>query len=221
MSHTLEQVVIEPTSTAQYAVIWLHGLGADGHDFAPIVPQLQLAQDNIRFIFPHAPVIPVTINFGMSMRAWFDIVELDRRKGIDMDGASESSAAVQAIIAEQEKQGIASENIILGGFSQGGAVALYTGLTYPKKLAGIFGLSTFLPHPEAYEVIPHDANQQTPILMCHGAQDPLIPLSYATSSVTDLKNMGYDVEWHEYPMEHAVCPQEIVDISQFLQRVIA
>ncbi len=220
MTDLLDNITIEPNAKAQASVIWLHGLGADGNDFVPIVSQLGLPFDHVRFIFPHAPIIPVTMNFNMPMPAWFNLTELNRKGGIDIKGVKKSALAVQHIIEQQAQQGIPSERIVIAGFSQGGAISLYAGLQYPTKLAGIMALSTYIPHQDYYVITPHEANKTTPILFCHGRHDSLIPMHFAEESVADLRDAGHDVEWHQYPMEHSVCADEIQDISLWLQKVL-
>jgi phospholipase/carboxylesterase len=221
MSEPLRHVTVESRLPAKACIIWLHGLGADGHDFAPIVPQLTLGREDVRFIFPHAPLRPITLNLGMMMPAWFDMSDVSRHRGIDMEGVEQSALAVQYLIEQQNAQGIASDKIVVMGFSQGGGIALYVGLSYAQKLAGIGALSTFLPHPESYALQPHTANQETPILFCHGTGDLVISLKDAKASVADLTRLGYQVEWHEYPMAHSVCGEELQDISRWLRTVLA
>ncbi len=202
-----------------YSVIWLHGLGADGYDFEPLVPELNLpAEKPVRFIFPHAPQQPVTINGGMVMRAWYDITGTEMILQEDDAGIRRSAEAIRDMIQKENARGIATGNIILAGFSQGGAIALHTGLRYPESLAGILALSTYLPLSAQLEPEAHAANQSTPIFMAHGLYDPVIPLILAESSRTKLQQAGYSVEWHSYPMPHAVSPQEIRDISHWFRQ---
>ena len=215
----LDAVVMESKAAKpEYAIIWMHGLGADGNDFAPIVPELGI-QAPLRFIFPHAPMMPVTINNGYVMRAWYDIRDADLANREDVGGLKQSAAQVTDWIDHQVAEGIPPENIILAGFSQGGAVALHAGLAYPKPLAGIMALSTYLMCAEelADEAIVR-ANQQTSIFMGHGIQDPVVPMSRGQWSCDTLKQHGYSVEWHEYMMPHAVVPDEIADIAAWLKR---
>ncbi len=201
------------------SVIWLHGLGADGYDFEALVPELNLpAEKPVRFIFPHAPRQPVTINGGMVMRAWYDITGTEMIRQEDDAGIRRSAASIHHLIHQENARGIAAGNIILAGFSQGGAIALHTGLRYPESLAGILALSTYLPLSAQLEPEAHAANQSTPIFMAHGLYDPVIPLILAESSRTKLQQAGYNVEWHSYPMPHAVSPQEIHDISRWLRQ---
>lgn len=190
-----------------HSIIWLHGLGADGHDFEPIVGELKL-QQSIRFIFPHAPEMPVTINNGMRMPAWYDIsaAQIDAQQ--DEAGIRKSQQAVLALIEREIQRGVKSDNIILAGFSQGGAVALHTGLRYEKPLAGILGLSTYLPLVETVENEIHAENRKTPIMLAHGAHDPIIPLDLAEKTNACLNNLDYTSELHSYVMEHSVCPEE-------------
>ncbi|MEM7195700.1 MAG: dienelactone hydrolase family protein [Pseudomonadota bacterium] len=212
------QTGIDPIAT----VIWLHGLGADGHDFEPIVPQLRLPEHlPVRFIFPHAPVRPITINGGMSMRGWYDIKSLAFDERADREGLDESARIVGELIAQEVRRGIQENKIVLMGFSQGGAVSLHAGLRYPEQLAGIGALSTYLPFPDELSTKVHKNNAETPILMAHGTQDPVIPISLAKASLNALEMANYSVEWHEYTMPHSVHPDEIEHISLFLQSVLA
>jgi phospholipase/carboxylesterase len=215
----LDAVEIEPRGAAEAAVIWLHGLGADGHDFEPLVPELGLpASPRVRFVFPHAPVQPVTINGGYEMRAWYDIYN-DRRQ--DEAGIRASQARVEALIARERQRGVACHRIVLAGFSQGGAIALQTGLRHAERLAGILGLSTYLPLVETVAAEADRANRAVPIMLMHGTQDPLIPFERASFSRRALEELGYPVEWRQYPMPHSVCAEEIVDIGAWLKRVLA
>ncbi len=201
------------------SVIWLHGLGADGNDFVPVVKELQLpASLPVRFIFPHAPEQPVTINNGMVMRAWYDVAHdgLDRRP--DDAGVIKSVAAVNDLIAREIARGIPSRRIVVAGFSQGGAVALCAGTRYPQRLGGILALSTYLPMPEQLASVASEANRNLPIFMAHGQQDNVIPLRMAEVSRTHLENLGYPVQWHVYPMAHSLCMEEVGALSQWLQQ---
>lgn len=217
----LETVEIGAESDATHAVIWLHGLGADGNDFVPIVPELRLpAGRKIRFVFPHARMRPVTINMGMTMRAWYDIKSLDRDQE-DETGIRESQAEVEALIRRENERGVPSENIILAGFSQGGAITIQTGLRYPEKLAGLLCLSTYAPLSGMLANEALEANQQTPIFLAHGSHDAVLPLELGSSAKAQLEAMGYSVEWHEYMMEHQVCLEEINDISRWIQSVFS
>jgi phospholipase/carboxylesterase len=213
----LETVEIEPAASANAAVIWLHGLGADAHDFEPIVPAIRLPPAAaVRFVFPNAPRRAVTINAGFVMRAWFDIVGLEPGSPQDEAGIREAQAALEGLVAREIGRGIASERIVLAGFSQGGAVALHTGLRYPERLAGVLALSTFLPLADTLEAERHEANRELPLFLAHGTYDPVIGIEFAKSSRAQLEALGYPVEWHEYPMEHAVCPPEIDDLAGWL-----
>src|SRR5258706_14471664 len=198
------------------AVIWLHGLGADGHDFEPIVPELRLPPAlQLRFVFPHAPVRPVTLNRGLRMRAWYDILQLGGGAE-DEAGIGESASAVERLIDQQIQQGISTARIVLAGFSQGGAIALHLALRYPAPLAGVLALSTYLPLPGKLKEEMSEANRKRPIFMAHGLHDEIIPLRRAEQSRKALADAGYDVEWRTYPMPHSVCAEEIADIASFL-----
>jgi phospholipase/carboxylesterase len=203
-------------------VIWLHGLGADGHDFEPIVPELRLDPGlNIRFIFPHAPMIPVTINQGFVMRAWYDIRSADIASEPDEEGVHASAERVSELIDEQINVGIASERIVLAGFSQGGAIVLQAGLRYYKQLAGIMALSTYLPLAESLDNEKSDANADIPIFFAHGSTDPVIAIDHAYRSRGLLEKQGYQVEWHEYKdMPHSVSEQEIFHMAEWLEKIL-
>lgn len=217
----LETIVTETYAPITASVIWLHGLGADGHDFAGITAQLQLpAQCGIRFIFPHAPVRSVTLNGGMPMRAWYDIYSLDSLHREDRAGIQASEQAVTQLIQQQQAAGIAASRIILAGFSQGGAMALYTGLRYPNRLGGILGLSTYLPLLPDFPNSAATANQQTPIFLAHGQYDDILPVTLGEKTRDYLQQAGYPVAWHTYPMAHQVCLPEIADISQLISMVL-
>lgn len=204
------------------AVIWLHGLGADGHDFEPIVPQLNWpAAPDLRFVFPHAPVRPVTINGGMPMRAWYDIVNIDSRPPSDQAGIESSAAGVVRLIEREGERGIPPERILLAGFSQGGAIALHAGLRHPHTLAGIMGLSTYLLMADRLESERSAANLETPLFLAHGTMDPVVPFMAGERSREHLATMGYAIEWHSYTMPHAVCPQEIDDIRHWFSERFA
>jgi phospholipase/carboxylesterase len=213
----LPAVIMEPRGEAKASVIWLHGLGADGHDFAPIVPELGVDDLAVRFIFPHAPQQPVSINNGYVMRAWYDIISADFSQRQDESGVRASERLLRALIEQELAQGISSERIVLAGFSQGGAIVLHTGLRYPKPLAGIMALSTYLPLAEQVAGEVHAANADTPVFLAHGEYDPLIPLALADNTRQQLQDMGHAVEWHHYPMEHTVCDAEIQAISAWLR----
>ena len=202
------------------SIIWLHGLGADGHDFEPIVGQLRLPDSlALRFVFPHAPVRPVTINGGMAMRAWYDILSFDSEGRADRDGLLQSSALLEALVSREIDRGIPSQKIVIAGFSQGGAVAIHTALQSQHNIAGLMALSTYMALPDDVENAV--ARKDLPIFMAHGNFDPVLRLEWGRSSADKLIASGYDVEWHSYPMAHAVCPQEIADISAWLSRVYA
>jgi len=211
----MEAVEINTGPNPQAAVIWLHGLGADGHDFEPIVPELGLTKP-VRFVFPHAPVRPVTINQGMRMRAWYDIFQFGGGPE-DEAGLRASQKLVDALIREQP---VGPEKIVLAGFSQGGAVALQTALRYPQRLAGVLALSCYLPLNTSVEAERSQANRDVPIFMAHGHYDDIIPLRRAEQSKQLLEKLGYKVEWKTYPMPHSVCPEEISDLSEFLLRIL-
>lgn len=216
----LPHVEITPDSPVSHSVIWLHGLGADGHDFEAIVPELDLAPDHgIRFIFPHAPQMPVTINNGYVMRAWYDIVSPDLRQAEDEQGIRHSAQQLEALIKYEMDRGVKSNNIVLAGFSQGGVIALHTGLRYSRKLAGIMALSTYIALPDTLANERHDANTNIPVFMAHGREDPVIPAQQGIDSRDVLLAEGHAVEWHDYPMQHAVCGEEIAHISAWLHRV--
>jgi phospholipase/carboxylesterase len=195
------------------SVIWLHGLGADGHDFEPIVPELSLAA-NLRFVFPHAAVQPVTINGGMAMRSWYDIRSFDADGRADRDGLLKSSALLEGLIEREIERGIPASKIVIAGFSQGGAVAINTALQTGQAIAGLMALSTYLPLPE--DAASAVCRKDLPIFMAHGQFDPVLRLEWGRASADKLIELGYSVDWHEYPMAHAVCPQEIADISRWL-----
>lgn len=204
-----------------HCVIWLHGLGADGHDFAPIVPELQLpAKLAVRFVFPHATIQPVTINGGMAMRSWYDILTPNLVKREDEAGIRISEQAIQALIARENARGIPSSRIVLAGFSQGCAMTLHTGIRLKEKLAGLMGLSGYLPLIDMAAHEREPANAATPIFLAHGTHDPVVTLERAEASRAKLIDLGYQVQWHTYPMPHSVCAQEIDDISSFLQSVL-
>lgn len=217
----LETVDINPKGDHRASVIWLHGLGADGNDFVPVVPELQLPDElGVRFVFPHAPVRPVTINAGMPTRAWYDITGLEDGAE-DATGIRESAAAVEALIAGEKARGVPDSRIVLAGFSQGGAVALYTGLRHEERLAGIMALSTYLPLRGRLDAEAAAANRKTPIFMAHGTLDPMLPQHLGEISRDVLRRHGYEVVWHSYPMAHQVCLEEIRDIGVWLYSVLA
>lgn len=219
MNTELECIEITTSETPKFAVIWLHGLGADGHDFAPIVPELGVNNIPIRFIFPHAPIMPVTINGGMPMRAWYDIYMMDLVRREDEKGLRKSQQLVSSLIARENARGIPTERIVLAGFSQGCAMTLQTGLRLEEKLAAMVCLSGYAPLATTIEAERHNANQDTPIFMAHGTQDPVVHLQRAEDTRQLLSNLGYHIEWHTYPMPHSVCAEEIEAIGAFLKRV--
>ena len=223
-STSLESIEIETGDKPAASVIWMHGLGADGNDFVPIVHELDLAgAPAIRFVFPHAPMQPVSINNGYVMRAWYDIRWGDleaKAKQADERGVRASQSAIEALIDREIAQGIAPEAIVLAGFSQGGAIALQTGLRYSRKLAGVMALSTYLPLAESFVQERADNNARTPVFMAHGTGDNVVPYQMGLRSREMLVQHGYDVEWHEYPMQHSVCLEEIADIGAWLKKVL-
>lgn len=217
IEETQQNIEIAPATPATKSVIWLHGLGADGSDFVSIVPELKLPTSSaVRFIFPHAPIMPVTINNGYEMRAWFDIYDLAIAKRIDEAGIAQSVKTIDSLIENEVARGIATENIILAGFSQGAVIALTAGLTYPKKLGGIMALSGYL--PLADKVLQHAsaANQSIPIFIAHGTEDPIVPYALGKGTYVALQQAGYPVSWHSYDMPHCVCAEEIKDISHWI-----
>ena len=214
----LPTVEVNPRSAPVAAVIWLHGLGADGHDFEPLIPLLQLPGDlPVRFVFPHAPEIPITAFGGQRTRAWFDF---DPASGKGLPGLEKSVLRIHDLIQQEIDNGIPAGRILLAGFSQGGVTALQTALYYPRPLAGILALSTFMAGGEELGTAAAEANRAIPILMCHGQQDTMLPMALGKASCDALRQAGYAVEWHEYPMGHEVCPEEIREISRWLQAVL-
>jgi phospholipase/carboxylesterase len=221
MSDLLENIEIESAPNPTAAIIWMHGLGADGNDFVPMVQELDLAGlPGIRFVFPHAQAIPVTINGGYVMRAWYDIRENDLVRREDEDGLRSSQKQVEALIAREIARGIPAERIILAGFSQGCAMTLQTGLRQPAKLAGLMCLSGYVPLADKISNERTHGSVSTPIFMVHGRGDPVIPISRAIASRDLLNALGYQVEWHEYNMQHSLCAEEVVHISAWLKRVL-
>ena len=211
----LQYIELETNPNPTAAVIWLHGLGASGHDFEPVVPELGLPDNAaVRFIFPHAPNMPVTINGGMTMPAWYDIKAMDIDRVVDTDQLMASSDAVAKLVDREIERGVKSENIVIAGFSQGGAVAYELGLSYPKRLAGIIALSTYF--ATAKTVKRSEANRDIPIRIYHGTFDPMVPEALGRQSVEKLQEMGFEPTYQTYPMEHSVCMEEIVDIGKFL-----
>ncbi len=219
-SEQLSTIEIQPEAAHKYSVIWLHGLGADGHDFEGLVPELHLsAKTNIHFIFPNAPVQPVTINGGMSMRSWYDILEMSLERKVDVDGIYQSAGLIEPLIQLEIDKGIPSENILLAGFSQGGVIALHAGLRHPHKLAGIVALSTYLPTIDQLKSERSAANNGTPIFMAHGIIDPVVAVESGKAAFDKLKAMDYNVEWHDYLMEHRLCVEEVEHISAFMNAI--
>lgn len=220
MNAESDSVRVEPDGTAVAAVVWLHGLGADGHDFEPVVPQLHLpAGLPVRFVFPHAPVRPVTLNGGLPMRAWFDIDRLDFEGKLDRVGIDESVSRLHRLVDAQARSGIPRKRIVVAGFSQGGAIALEYLLHHGAGLAGVMALSTF--HPAGVTGLPHPGEPAPAIFAAHGVQDPVVPYVLGERSLAAFAHAGYVVEWHRYMMAHQVCVQEIADIAEWLQRVLA
>ena len=217
MSHLLETVVNETAANPQWTVLWLHGLGADGHDFAPIVPELLRPHwPAIRFVFPHAPVKPITINNGVPMRAWYDIVSMDFRSRADAAGVADSVQALEALVEAETARGIPAERILLAGFSQGGAIILSAALRWTRPIAGLIALSTYLPDPEAAAAARAPDGIRPPVFMAHGAQDPVIPQAIAAHTAQTLKTLGFPLEWHSYPMAHQVCADELQALGDWL-----
>jgi phospholipase/carboxylesterase len=219
MPDPLEAVEIETGKNPTTSIIWMHGLGADGNDFVPIVEELDLPPMPIRFVFPHAPMQPVTINGGMVMRAWYDISDASIRRE-DERGVRASQALIEALIEREKARGTMPDRLVLAGFSQGGAIALQTGLRQPQRLAGIMALSTYVPIAGKLAAEASAANRDTPIFMAHGTQDPIIPLPLAAQSRDLLQSLGHAVEWHRYGMPHSVCAEEVRDIGAWLARVL-
>lgn len=221
MSTLLECVELQTHPSPAATVIWLHGLGADGYDFVPVVRELQaLGAPAARYVFPHAATMPVTINGGAVMRAWYDIVNVDLLRREDEKGIRASQLQVEALIAREVERDVPKSRIVLAGFSQGGAIALQTGLRQPEALAGIIALSCYLPLAESFVQERAQTSASVPIFMAHGTSDPIVPLARATASRDALKDAGYAVEWHQYPMPHSVNEQEIRDIAAFLKRIV-
>lgn len=221
MAKMLPCIELETQPNPSAAVIWLHGLGADGNDFVPIIPELRLDDcPGIRFIFPSAPSRPVTVNGGYVMPAWYDILGRNLMDQEDADGIHQSATAITKIIEREAGRGIAYDQIVLAGFSQGCAMALQIGLRFPHKLAGIIALSGYLPLASTLAIEKHTANQNTPIFMAHGLYDAVVIPQRAEASYAVLEKMGYTISWNEYPMEHSVNREEILDISRFLQSIL-
>ena len=220
MKDVLEAVEMETGPNPTTSVIWMHGLGADGHDFPPIVETLNLGPAPIRFVFPHAPKRPVTINGGYVMRAWYDILSPEFGGREDEEGLRGSQRLVENLIAREEERGSPPERIVLAGFSQGGAISLQTGLRHPKRLAGLLVLSAYLPISRTLAGEASEENHGLPILMAHGTHDPIVPIDHARRSSEMLSKLGYAVEWREYPMPHSVSPEEVDDIGAWFRQVL-
>jgi len=222
MSTLLDNIEIETAANPSVAIIWMHGLGADGNDFVPMVEELDLTGlPGIRFVFPHANTMPVTINNGYVMRSWYDIVHTDLGRQEDEAGLRASQLQVEALIAREKARGIPAGRIILAGFSQGCAMTLQTGLRHPETLAGLMCLSGYLPLADKTAAERSAASLQTPIFQAHGRMDPVIPVARAAASRDALLALGYDVEWHDYPMQHSLCQEEVVHIGAWLKKVLA
>jgi phospholipase/carboxylesterase len=220
MQTELSTIEIKPTSTHKYSLIWLHGLGADGHDFEGIVPQLHLnAEANTHFIFPNAPIQAITINGGMKMPAWYDILEMSLNRKVDVQGIYQSANLLENLIKKEMASGISSEHILLAGFSQGGVIALHAGLTFKHKLAGIIALSTYFPTIEKVITELSIANHNTPIFMGHGILDSIVAIESGKSVFNKLNDFQYNIEWYEYVMEHSVCNEEINHISSYINQI--
>jgi phospholipase/carboxylesterase len=213
----LETVTVETGPNPTFSIIWMHGLGADGHDFEPLVPELlDNSMPVIRFVFPHAPVRPVTINNGYQMRAWYDIIGIDRRSAEDFEGINASAQAIAALVQRENERGIPTNRIFVAGFSQGGAMALHIATRYPQSFAGVIALSCYLPVARELPAAHNAANLGTPIFMAHGSQDPVVPIALGQYSREALEAVGYGVEWHTYLMPHSLCPEEIAHLKAWL-----
>jgi phospholipase/carboxylesterase len=220
-AEVLPSIELETAPNPTASVIWLHGLGADGNDFVPIVPELRLPESlRVRFVFPDAPVRAVTINNGMRMRAWYDISAADLTNRADLAGVRESQGQLEVLIERENARGMPSERIVLAGFSQGGAITLYTGLRYAERLAGIMALSTYLIEPDKLALEASGANRKVPIFMAHGTADPVVRFQWGEASKRMLEAAGYAVEWHSYRMEHSVCLEEVQAIGAWLTKIL-
>ena len=217
MPELLRAVEIETGGKVRASVLWMHGLGADGHDFEPIVPHLGLQDRGVRFVFPHAPRRAVTINMGLLMPAWFDVRSQDFGADIDAAGIRASVGQVEALLAREKERGVPAGRILLAGFSQGGVIALLTALRHPERLAGVLGLSTFLTAEGTAGTDRSAANAGLPVFMGHGDEDPMIPIEWAEAARDRLQSLGYPVTWKSYPMAHQVCPDEIADIGAWMR----
>ena len=218
----LDAIEINPPGKPEACIIWLHGLGADGHDFEPIIPQLEIVEQHaVRVVLPHAPSRAVTINNGAVMPAWYDILlAADFGRAQDSEGIRESERRLHALIEREIANGVDAGRILLAGFSQGGAVVLHTGLRYSQPLAGILALSAYLPLADTLQQEAAEANRAIPVMMAHGTGDTVVPLALAEQSCAELEQQGYSVDWHTYPMQHAVCPEEIGDIREWMLKVL-
>jgi phospholipase/carboxylesterase len=220
-SEGLETVEVCTGQDPSAAIIWLHGLGADGHDFEPFVPQLTwTGGPAIRFVFPHAPERPVTVNNGMRMRAWYDILSITAERGHDQQGIVDSVNLVAQLIGREQRRGIPSSRIVVAGFSQGGAIALQLAPRFPEKLAGLIGLSTYLLFPDRLKNQAHASNRDLPVFMAHGTMDQVVPFSMGEAGAEAMRDMGYSVEWHSYPVAHGVCPEEAAHIAGWLKNLL-
>ncbi|HEY9102973.1 alpha/beta hydrolase [Chitinimonas sp.] len=219
MSALLEHIEIETRPAPQWSVIWMHGLGADGNDFVPVVPELGLESEvGVRFLFPHAPMIPVTCNNGYVMRAWYDILEIGSiNRRVDEAGIRANREAIRAMIRRENERGIPTERIILAGFSQGGAMAYSAGLTHPERLGGIIALSTYIPSQALIDAELSQANAATPIFAAHGVQDPIVPFVLGESAAQWASSQGHPVQWQGYRMPHSVCMEEIEAIGLWIK----
>jgi phospholipase/carboxylesterase len=218
----LESVIVETGPKPTFTILWMHGLGADGHDFEPLVPELvDRGMPSLRFVFPHAPVRPVTLNNGYRMRAWYDIVGIDRRSAEDFAGMQVSADAIGALIRRENESGIPSSRIVIAGFSQGGAMALRIATRSTETFAGVIALSSYLPQSRELPAKKHTANLGTPFFLAHGLHDPVVPYLLGDESRADLERAGYRVQWHSYPMAHAVCEPEVADIRAFLGQLVS
>ena len=217
---TLESVIVETGTKPSFTIIWMHGLGADGHDFEPLVPELiEAGMPSLRFVFPHAPVRPVTLNNGYRMRAWYDLLAIDRRAAEDSDGIHASAGTIGELIKRENASGIPTSRIAIAGFSQGGAMALHVATRAPEKLAGVIALSCYLPLARQFATERSSANLTTPMFIAHGLQDPVVPFQLGDDSRRVLEGTGFKVEWHAYAMPHSLCEQEVADIRAFLKRI--
>jgi phospholipase/carboxylesterase len=217
----LETVTVETGPEPAFSIIWMHGLGADGHDFEPLVPELVDGRTPaLRFVFPHAPVRPVTINNGFPMRAWYDIIGIDRRSAEDFAGIHASAEAIGELIRQENARGVATKRIALAGFSQGGAMALHIATRHPDKLAGVIALSCYLPLARQFATERTAANLATPLFLAHGTQDPVVPFALGDETRKILEGTGYRPEWHAYAMPHALCAEQVVDLRNFLRKII-